>query len=200
MVTEPTPIPARQRILNVATTLFHHRGIAATAVDEILQASSTGKGQFYHYFEGKRAVVDAVAEMHATAKIEHLRRHLSAADGAQGIHHWLIDVRDTSIQNGLVGGCPIASMAAEIGETDPILREKLAMAFDGQLALLAEALRAERACGGLSPDCDPDAIAMRILTSVQGGLLLASTMKEPALLEEAVNAADRELAAATRQT
>ncbi len=197
MVSDPTPPNARERILNAATALFHRQGISATAVDQILVESSTGKGQFYHYFRGKRAVVNAVADRHAIEKIDQLQGHLHRATGIEGIRNWLAEVLDSSVQDGLVGGCPIASMASEAGETDPTLREKLAMAFDGQLALLAEAMERERLSGRLLPGSDPDVIAMRVLTSLQGGLLLAATMKEPALLEEAVAAANRELSAAS---
>lgn len=191
----PASVPARERILNAATVLFHRQGISATAVDQILAESGTGKGQFYHYFDGKRAVVNAVADRHAAEKIEQLQTHLQREPGIAGVEGWLAEVLDQSVNDGLVGGCPMASMAAEVGETDPVLREKLAMAFDGQLALLADALRVERESGQLMESADPDVVAMRVLTSLQGGLLLAATMKEPALLEEAVAAGMRELGA-----
>jgi AcrR family transcriptional regulator len=43
------------RILHAAADLFHKQGIRATSPDEIIEASRTGKGQFYHYFKNKAA-------------------------------------------------------------------------------------------------------------------------------------------------
>jgi AcrR family transcriptional regulator len=41
----------KDRILAVALDLFHENGINATSVDDILEASGTGKSQFYYYFK-----------------------------------------------------------------------------------------------------------------------------------------------------
>ena len=44
---------SRERIVERAAELFAERGIAATTVDEVLAAAGAGKGQFYHYFNGR---------------------------------------------------------------------------------------------------------------------------------------------------
>ncbi len=199
MGTNTAQLPARERILNAAARLFHRQGIAGTSVDQILGESSTGKGQFYHYFEGKHEVVEAVADGHTRAQVALLRDSLHATPGIRGIRDWIQGVLDDAVDTELVGGCPIASMALEVGETDPSLREKLAQAFDAQLELIADALRHEQTLGALAEEADADVLSMRILTSVQGGLLVATAMKEPAMLEEAARAAYRELDAVTQQ-
>jgi hypothetical protein len=37
----------RLRILEAARDLFHGQGVAATSPDQVIEASGTGKGQFY---------------------------------------------------------------------------------------------------------------------------------------------------------
>src|SRR2546428_159783 len=48
--------PTRERILNAATEVFAARGYHGTVVDNIVAASGTSKGAFYHYFPSKQAI------------------------------------------------------------------------------------------------------------------------------------------------
>lgn len=52
----------RARLIHAARRLFASQGVEATAISEITEAADVGFGSFYNYFEGKDAVVAAVAE------------------------------------------------------------------------------------------------------------------------------------------
>jgi len=57
----------RRRILDAATGVFAEKGYQRTAVEDIVRASDTSKGSFYHFFVGKEgifvALVDELGEM-----------------------------------------------------------------------------------------------------------------------------------------
>lgn len=53
-------LDTRLRMIEVAKDLFHEQGVGATSPDQIMEASRTGKGQFYHYFASKEGIVHAV--------------------------------------------------------------------------------------------------------------------------------------------
>jgi AcrR family transcriptional regulator len=57
----------RLRILGTAADLFHKQGVRATSPDEVIEASRTGKGQFYHYFKSKEGLVHEVLQAHLEA-------------------------------------------------------------------------------------------------------------------------------------
>jgi AcrR family transcriptional regulator len=48
---------ARLRIIEAAAELFNKQGVGATSPDQIIEASGTGQGQFYHYFKSKEGLV-----------------------------------------------------------------------------------------------------------------------------------------------
>jgi AcrR family transcriptional regulator len=52
----------RLRIIRAAADLFHKQGARATSPDEIIEASRTGKGQFYHYFKSKEGLIHEVLQ------------------------------------------------------------------------------------------------------------------------------------------
>ena len=51
----------RGRIINAAWSLFFEQGYEDTTIDEIVEASGTSKGSFYHYFEGKDALLGSLS-------------------------------------------------------------------------------------------------------------------------------------------
>jgi len=51
----------RGRIVSAAWKLFYEQGYENTTVEDILEASGTSKGTFYHYFEGKDALLGTLS-------------------------------------------------------------------------------------------------------------------------------------------
>ncbi len=49
------------RIVSAAWRLFYEQGYDNTTVEEIIDASGTSKGSFYHYFEGKDALLGTLS-------------------------------------------------------------------------------------------------------------------------------------------
>ncbi|MBQ9920072.1 MAG: TetR/AcrR family transcriptional regulator, partial [Clostridia bacterium] len=51
----------KSKIVAAAWKLFYEQGYDATTVDEIIKESGTSRGSFYHYFDGKDALVGSLA-------------------------------------------------------------------------------------------------------------------------------------------
>ncbi len=82
----------RGRIISAAWKLFYEQGYEDTTVEDIVFESETSKGSFYHYFEGKDALLGTLAyvfdekyeqlretmnpEMHAVEKLIYLNHEL----------------------------------------------------------------------------------------------------------------------------
>ena len=49
------------KIISAAWKLFYEQGYENTTVDDILDLSGTSKGTFYHYFEGKDALLGTLS-------------------------------------------------------------------------------------------------------------------------------------------
>ncbi len=49
------------RIVSAAWSLFYRQGYDNTTVEEIIEESGTSRGSFYHYFEGKDALLSSLS-------------------------------------------------------------------------------------------------------------------------------------------
>lgn len=53
----------RGKIVGAAWQLFYEQGYENTTVEEIIESSHTSKGSFYHYFDGKDALLSTLSDL-----------------------------------------------------------------------------------------------------------------------------------------
>lgn len=53
----------RGKIVSAAWRLFYEQGYEDTTVEEIIELSQTSKGSFYHYFDGKDALLSTLSDL-----------------------------------------------------------------------------------------------------------------------------------------
>lgn len=73
----------RGRIISAAWKLFYDNGYDETTIEDIIFESGTSRGSFYHYFEGKDALLGTLAYVF-DEKYEQLKDALDPADDAAG--------------------------------------------------------------------------------------------------------------------
>lgn len=74
----------KRRILEAAAEVFAEKGYYATAVDDIVRASDTSKGSFYHFFPNKQGIFLSLVD-HMYSML--LRRVESAIEQERGAIH-----------------------------------------------------------------------------------------------------------------
>ena len=63
----------KARIVSAAWKLFYEQGYEETTVEEIIFESETSKGSFYHYFDGKDALLSSLSVLFDAQR--HTQRH-----------------------------------------------------------------------------------------------------------------------------
>ena len=88
------------RIVSAAWKLFYEQGYDNTTVEDIIFESETSKGSFYHYFEGKDALLGSLS-MIFDEKYEELRQEMApdmpAVDKLIYMHHALFSMIDDAV-------------------------------------------------------------------------------------------------------
>jgi len=95
----------RGRIISAAWRLFYEQGYENTTVEDIVFESETSKGSFYHYFDGKDALLGTLANVF-DEKYEELMRDMkpgmSALDRLIYLNHELFAMIDDSVSLDLL--------------------------------------------------------------------------------------------------
>lgn len=160
MIADPSTPRGRStkgRIVALADALMYERGVSAVSLDDILVASGTGKGQFYHYFSGKEELVSEVLRHQLDLVLDEQR--LFQLDTWTGIHAWLeamVGVQETQRR---FRGCPLGSIASGVAEHGEQMHSRAAEAFSRWESSLADGLRIMQTRDLLRTDADPETLA-----------------------------------------
>ena len=98
-------ISTKSRIVKAAWNLFYKKGYEQTTVEDIINASRTSKGTFYHYFKGKESLLNSLSYLF-DEKYEELSAsidpNMSAYDQLLYLNHELFYMIETSVDISLL--------------------------------------------------------------------------------------------------
>src|SRR5215475_170125 len=146
----------RLRMIQVAADLLHRKGIHATSPDEIIEASRTGKGQFYHYFGSKEGLVHSVLESHLEAIKTGSGPIKYEIDSWDDLAKWFRSHVEWQMTFGMTRGCPIGTVANELTEEDELIRQDVNLIIELIKYKLAAFFIREKAKGNLRKDTDEE--------------------------------------------
>ena len=180
----------RAALVSAAAAVFAQRGVANTAVSDIVKAAGVAQGTFYLYFDTKDDAVLAVVARIADALLDRMSVRVAAA--ASAVERLLV-VRDV-----------LSEVAAEPGASDLIelmhrpenraLHDRLAEDLTPRLIPLVEAIVAQGVKEGVFRVDDPRAAAWFVLAGLQSVELAGTTISEvPVALAKATELALRAL-------
>ncbi len=176
----------RRRIVTTAADLIFERGVAHTTIEDVRAKAGVSSSQLYHYFDDKPALVRAVIEHQSDTIVG--GQELFDLSTLEGLRVWRDWVVEHQREIDCAVGCPIGSLGSELAETDPDGRDRVAAGFQRWEATIRRGLHEMQARGRLSPDADPDRLALALLAALQGGLLLTQIERNTKALEAALDA------------
>ena len=180
---------SRERILTQAAQLVYEKGVQGTSLDDIRAAASVSKSQLYHYFTNKEDLVLAIIERQTSMVLAGQQPFLDHLDSWENLERWGAFLVASQEKRQCVGGCPVGSLASELADHGEAGRVALVSSFDQWERYLIEGLTSLQERGELRRDADPAELAVAVMTSLQGGLLLSKTCKTTQPLQVALRAA-----------
>jgi TetR/AcrR family transcriptional regulator, transcriptional repressor for nem operon len=178
---------SRDRIVECAAVLIAERGVEHVGLDDVLNAAGVGKGQLYHYFADRDALVAAAVARRCAQVHEALAQLFGGLDSIAELERALDDY--VGIYEETLAGCPIGRMAADVAGRNYCAQRQVEMAFDAWQALFTDLFTRLRDHGDLHPDADPAALATVLLAALEGGQILSQTRNDAASLRIAIAAA-----------
>jgi AcrR family transcriptional regulator len=179
----------RQRIIDAAADLVYERGVAGVSLDDVLRATGTSKSQLYHYFHDKDDLIHAVIECQGERVLGFHRPELESLSSWDDLGRWRNMIVEIQTARACRYGCPLGSLANELAELDEFARIQLLGAFAMWERILADGLARMVEVGELRVDANTEDLALSVMASLQGGLLLAEIGRSARPLEVALDAA-----------
>jgi AcrR family transcriptional regulator len=168
----------RDRMIVSTALLVRERGARATSLDAILEHSGAPRGSIYHHFPGGREQLLREATDYAGDYVAQRLARIDGDDPLAALDALFDEYRENLLASDYRAGCPVVAVAVESVQDGPDLRDDAAKAFD----TWREVMRDRFTPAGM-PRKKADELALTIIASFEGGLILARAYKDMAPLE-----------------
>ena len=176
----------RERIIRTAADLFHKQGARATSPDEIIEASRTGKGQFYYYFGSKEGLVHQVLQTYLEEIKTNSSRVNYEINSWKDLEKWFTTQIDSQKKYEMTRGCPFGTLGNEVTDGDELVRQDLSLIFEVIKNKLAAFFVKEKATGRLAKRADPEHLADFCIAAMQGAMLMGKIKRSSQTVEATV--------------
>jgi TetR/AcrR family transcriptional regulator, transcriptional repressor for nem operon len=175
----------REHILACGGKIIHHKGFNATGLQEILQAAGVPKGSFYFYFKSKEDFGLALIDYYRGVFAERIGVLIEdeTLPPLERLKRFFLWFHEYFAREGFIKGCPIGNLVQELGDVNPVFREKLNASLERLIHVIATLLQAAKEQGALPARLSPDATARFIVSAWQGSLLRMKAVAGPEPLD-----------------
>lgn len=167
----------RQRIVDAALHLFMERGYAETSIGDIAEQAGLLKGNLSYYFRTKSEMLEAVSGARMEELFGRLQQRLPEnATPQQALSAFVQVTEDSAVELARVG-CPVGTLASQLGKTDPSLQPYASRILQALLEWLTSQFSRSL------PAAAATAHAEMLLTMMQGAAVMAHAFRDPGLVK-----------------
>jgi TetR/AcrR family transcriptional repressor of nem operon len=179
----------RLRIIRTAADLFHQQGARSTSPDEIIEASRTGKGQFYHYFKNKEGLIHEVLQTYLDEIKTAASRFNYEINSWRDLEKWFAAQVQLQKNYEMTRGCPFGTLGNEVTDDDELIRQDLSLIFEVIKNKMAAFFVREKAKGRLAKQANAERMADFCIASMQGAMLMGKIKRSSQTVETTVHEA-----------
>jgi AcrR family transcriptional regulator len=167
-------LPARERILRTALTLFNQRGVHRTGTDLIIEQANVAKMTFYRLFEAKSGLIAECLRLRDAEWFSLLRKHIERHKSARARALALFDAFDEWFRQPDFVGCPFIRSLYDFNleQDDEEIVRVIQAHFAALQNLVVELVRAAR-------PRDYGRIAPLFMSLLSGSIVVAQVSRAP---------------------
>jgi AcrR family transcriptional regulator len=162
----------KQWIIERAAPVFNTKGIAATAMSDIMEVTGLSKGSLYVHFENKDELAGAVVDYNMNLLAGKVQAVIDKAVSARDKLLAFIDILSTPVTPPVTGGCPMLNFGTEADDTNEMVKKKVLAAVKYSQQLIAEIIKKGIEKGEFKAGWNYTAFATIMFAMLEGGQLI----------------------------
>ncbi|WP_426670129.1 TetR/AcrR family transcriptional regulator [Mucilaginibacter sp. McL0603] len=163
----------KQFILEKSAPIFNTKGVAGTAMSDIMEATKLAKGSLYVHFDSKEdlsyAVVDYNLDKLAEKSVAAMNKHKTA----KGKILAFVDLYSDPLNPPVVGGCPMLNFGMEADDTNPIIKQKVNRMVQASPQKLAAIIEQGIKDGEFKNSWNAKEFGIKMFAMIEGGILMS---------------------------
>lgn len=172
------PQDTRARLIEAAMELFVFQGYERTGLAQVAKRAGANPGSLYHFFPSKEDLLAATLEHRKALLYPEVLAPIweRVSDPIERVFALLAGYRQMLIVTEFDHGCPIGNLVLELANSHATIRRLLAENFDNWLAAVTACF--EEARERLPAHVEPRRLAVFVLTTMEGAVMLARTYRD----------------------
>lgn len=183
----------RQFIIEQSAPIFNTKGVAATSMSDIMEATRLAKGSLYVHFENKDELaycaVDYNLDNFSKKFMVAITKHQKASNQLYAYLDFLSDPENPPV----IGGCPILNFGMEADDTNPVILRKVNKAINYVIQQLAGIVSQGIATGEFRKSFNASEFATRTFALIEGAILIARVSRNRDKMDQIVRMIKKEI-------
>ncbi|MBS1663804.1 MAG: TetR/AcrR family transcriptional regulator [Bacteroidetes bacterium] len=167
----------RQMIIERAAPIFNKKGIAATAMSDIMEATRLSKGSLYVHFDNKDVLAESVVDYNMQLLSKNVLSHINRFDNPKDQLFAYIDTFRNPLAPPVEGGCPMMNFGVEADDLNETVRLKVAQFIDISQQLIVDIIAKGINQSVFKPEWNYKEFATLMFAMIEGGILITNTTK-----------------------
>ncbi|MBO9729866.1 MAG: TetR/AcrR family transcriptional regulator [Chitinophaga sp.] len=163
----------RQFIIERAAPIFNIKGIEATAMSDIMEATKLSKGSLYVHFKDKEQLAQAVVSYNLQLLGKKVSEAIGRARTAKEKLFAFMDVLTDVMNPPVTGGCPMINFGTEADDTNPAVNQQIHQSIEYTQKLISTIIRDGIKSGEFKPDWDYKEFATIMFAAIEGGVVIS---------------------------
>ena len=163
----------RQFIIEQAAPIFNTRGIAGTAMSDIMAATKLAKGSLYVHFEDKEDLSYSVAGYNLDLFVSRCLAAVKGQKTAKSTLLTMLDYLSDPLHPPVAGGCPMMNFAMEADDTNPIILKKVYKTIVNVQKFFSSTVTQGIKDGEFNKNWNAKEFATKAYAMLEGGILIS---------------------------
>jgi AcrR family transcriptional regulator len=166
----------RQFIIEQSAPLFNTKGVAGTAMSDIMEATKMAKGGLYGHFESKDELSHAVVDYCLSTLGEKITAVINKQKTAKGKLFAYLDFLSTPENPPLQGGCPMINFGMEADDTSSAINQKVKQGMEWSVNKITGIIIEGIGTGEFYTNWNAKEFAIKLFTMMEGAIVIARVM------------------------
>ena len=183
----------RQFIIEQSAAIINKKGVAGTAISDLMEATKLAKGGIYGNFESKEEICAEAFDYLTNTVGRGLDQAIATKQTAREKLFTLLDYYHDNLASGETGGCPLLNFGTEADDTNPELKQRVAKAIKRSQARMSKLIEEGQAAGEFNKRADASLFALKMFAMIEGAIFASRVTNSKAMMKSVVDLLKKEI-------
>ena len=166
----------RQYIIEQSAVLLNKKGMAGTAISDIMEATKLAKGGIYGNFESKDEICLEVFNFLSSKLSDTIDHALAEKSTPKEQLFALLDYHQNILLSSTQGGCPLLNFGTEADDTHPAIKSCVAKEIAAAQARISRLITKGQANGDFQTSVNAEHFAIKMFAMLEGAILTSRVL------------------------